>query len=167
MNSLSEIESRYTFLRGNLDHLEGSQDFPLFSWVRFELGYETILFHGLFLLPPRLAEGDEVVVAGNRHRNFFDAMACFKPGESNEECERRKRSERLRQRFWFSVLYISGVAAALFFGLSFFPALLSGLVLARLVLATLCERHRQAKVELALALARARDVTKERKLAAS
>lgn len=156
MNNATENASRHTFLRGHLDRLEGTQDSLLFSWLRFDLGYETVLVHNPFLSPSSLKEGDEVLVAGSRRKNRFDALACSKLGETKRGRDRRLRSDRLRRRFWFSIASLPAAAAAVLFaayGQNFYQCIAIGLppIFAFL---SLYWNQELAKKELELAMAR-------------
>ena len=103
MPRIPRVKAYFRVLRGTVENLEGSQSFPLTSWARFELGYTTVLVHDLFLLPPRLSDGDEVVVAGQLSQGRFEALACHKPDEPEEEYNRRKLAERRRKTVWTSL----------------------------------------------------------------
>ncbi len=112
--ALPMVKTRFSVISGRIDCLEGSQKFSLISWLRFELDETTVLVHGLFLLPPRLAAGDEVVVSGRRRRDgTFDAYAVYKPEETESEGKQRSRQERRRRITW---LVLQGVPLALLAG---------------------------------------------------
>lgn len=147
-------------LRGTVENLAGSQKYWLTSWARFDLGYTEVLVHDLFLLPPRLSEGDVVVVAGAFTQGRFEAQACFRPDESEEEQARRKIAERWRRAFWIApaaaillalwlwALFLSPGKAFMSVGLAAFPmyALFTKLI-----------NLQSAEMELALALATAEE----------
>jgi hypothetical protein len=94
----------YEILRGRVEGLTGGQGFSLISWARFELGLTTVLMHGFLNLPPRLEDGDQVVVAGFRKKTRFEALACAKLGESDAEFRDRVRAQKHRRTFWVGLL---------------------------------------------------------------
>ena len=148
----------YKVLRGRVENLTARQDYWLISWARCELSLTRVLMHGFFHLPPRLQEGDEVVVAGFWKNPGFRALACAKVGESEEELRDRLRAQKRRRLFWTGVA--AAIVAVVLLGVVLSGAggrqlwqVLASCTLAALSISSIHAAYSRAEIELELALA--------------
>lgn len=159
MRATTHVQPRYTVLRGRVENLEGSTKSALASWARFDLGFTKVLIHSFYVLPPNLAEGDEVAVVGSPRRGLLDAGACVKLAETREEWDSRQRRQRWRRAFWISLKAVFVLGGLIALGLKHIEGVFPEF--SWIALASVCfclieygfiSGHRMLELEVALAL---------------